>query len=109
MIRRIAFPVLVAVLAALHPLAAHAQRRSPAETAPQARRDSLSRALSDEVYATVAAAGIGEPHGLLMLEGLRAGPAMEMRVVEGSLPDSALARVRQAVLARAQAWPRDTL
>jgi TonB family protein len=30
-------------------------------------------------------------------------------VAEGSLPDSALQRVHAAVLARAEAWPRDTL
>ena len=111
MIRRITIPALVAVLAALQPLAAHAQQPAAADSA---RRDSaqqaLYRAFRHEMYDSLAAAGVDEnTHGLLMVEGRRAGPELQVRVLEGELPDSTLQRFYNAVAGRAAGWPRDTL
>jgi len=105
-IRRILAVLSLAATVIVRPPHAHGQA---VDTAGRARRDSLTRAMRHEVIATLAAAGVSEPRGLLLMEGLRAGPELQVRVIEGALPDSALLRVYQLVRDRAAAWPGDTL
>jgi TonB family protein len=102
--RSLAFAT-TAALSAVVPSPAHAQDAVPA----QSSRDTADAALRREIRATVAASGQADPHALLLLEGLRAGPELQIRMLDGELPDSVLLRVYQAVHARAAAWPGDTL
>jgi TonB family protein len=97
---------LAAALAGASPPAAAAQQATPTA---QSARDTAGAALSREVRAAVAAGGVADPHGLLLLEGLRRGPELQIRMLDGDLPDSVLMRVYQAVHARAPGWPGDTL
>lgn len=96
---------MATALAAVAASPAAAQDAAPAQSA----RDTAGAALNREIRAAVAAAGEAEPHALLLLEGLRPGPELQIRVLDGELADSVLLRVYRAVHARAAAWPGDTL
>jgi TonB family protein len=83
----------------------HAQAAA-ADAAAQAQRDSAFRA---QVRAALAAAGVGDPHGLLLFEGLRASGELQVRVLEGTFPDSALVHVYQTFNGHPETWPADAL
>ena len=95
--------VLALVLAAAASGGLSAQ--TPAAAA-DAQRDSAFRAW---VRATLVGAGVAEPRGLLLFEGLRSSGELQVRVLEGAFPDSALMRVYGEVQRRPDRWPGDAL
>jgi len=102
-----ALSLAVALAAAL--ACASSSAAQEASTAAQSPRDTAGAALRREIHAAVAAGGVADPHALLLLEGLRGGPELQIRVLDGELPDSVLMRVYRAVHGRPAAWPGDTL
>ncbi len=99
--RRLLLGLLILAAAASHRL--HAQG---AVVMTSAQRDSAFRA---QVRATLIGAGVGDPRGLLLFEGLRASGELQVRVLEGEFPDSALMQVYRVVRFRPDSWPGDAL
>jgi TonB family protein len=102
MLHRIALTLLVLSAAP----ASHVLHAQAAQSPTQAQRDSAFRA---QVVAALAGAGVGDPHGLLLFEGLRASGELQVRVLEGAFPDSALMHVYRTVHGRPELWPGDAL
>lgn len=111
---RLARPWLAIALAALTCAAVGAGAGQPAilvsSTCSAATpADSAQEAVRDAIRATMttaaAAAGVPDPHGLVVIMMDRDGADPVFRMVEGDLPDAALALAAPHVAGLAAAWP----
>lgn len=91
------------LLAAPHALAAQAA------AADAAHADTAYARFRGQIRAALGDAGVADPHGLLLVEGLRGSGELQIRLLEGDLPDAALMRVYERLHARPGLWPTDTL
>jgi len=101
-------PLRLALLAAA--LIAAPRAVSAQDTGVPTTPDSLAGTrLRAQVLAALADAGVASPRGLLLVEGIRPTGELQIRVLEGDLPDAALLRVYQRLHDRPGTWPADTI
>ena len=101
------------LLLAAAPLAAGAQLAAPipaactpaAVTAEDSSREAVVEAIRATLTTAAMAAGVAEPHGLVVIMMGRDGTEPIFRLVEGNLPDAALSLAAPHVAGLAAAWP----